>query len=110
MYVVIMAGGGGTRLWPLSTPARPKPFIPLLGEETLFQMTVRRVLEGGELGLRPEDVAVVTARPYAGLVRAQAANVALRPDLPMLPLAMDSALLQFRRVVAQALEAERSRA
>ena len=33
MYVVILAGGGGTRLWPLSTPARPKPFLPLLGSE-----------------------------------------------------------------------------
>ena len=32
MYVVIMAGGGGTRLWPLSRPDRPKPFLPLTGD------------------------------------------------------------------------------
>ena len=32
MYAVIMAGGGGTRLWPLSRAARPKPFLPLVGE------------------------------------------------------------------------------
>lgn len=69
MYAVILAGGGGTRLWPLSTPDRPKPFIPLLGEETLFERTVRR-LRGPELGA--VDVFVVTDRPHARLVREQA--------------------------------------
>ena len=43
MYAVILAGGGGTRLWPLSRPERPKPFLPLLGDETLLQATVRRL-------------------------------------------------------------------
>ena len=43
MYVVILAGGGGTRLWPLSRVDRPKPFLPLVGGETLFQRTVARV-------------------------------------------------------------------
>ena len=32
MYAVILAGGGGTRLWPLSDPERPKPFLPLLAD------------------------------------------------------------------------------
>ncbi len=70
MYVVIMAGGGGTRLWPLSRPERPKPFLPLLGEETLLQATVRRLM-GPELGLAPADITVITDRRYAPLVRAQ---------------------------------------
>ena len=48
MYVVIMAGGGGTRLWPLSSPDRPKPFLPLFTDGTLFQKTVNRLL-GPEL-------------------------------------------------------------
>jgi len=43
MYAVILAGGGGTRLWPLSRRARPKPFLPLLGEESLFQLTLQRI-------------------------------------------------------------------
>ena len=37
MYAVIMAGGGGTRLWPLSRPETPKPFLPLLGDRSLLQ-------------------------------------------------------------------------
>lgn len=40
---VILSGGSGTRLWPLSTPARPKQFAPLVGESTLFEITLSRV-------------------------------------------------------------------
>ena len=43
VYAVILAGGGGTRLWPLSSPERPKPFLPLLGERTLLQLTADRL-------------------------------------------------------------------
>ena len=39
---VILSGGNGTRLWPRSRPEQPKPFLPLLGEETLFQQALRR--------------------------------------------------------------------
>jgi mannose-1-phosphate guanylyltransferase/mannose-6-phosphate isomerase len=43
---VIIAGGAGTRLWPLSTPERPKPFVDLLGDGTsLFERTVQRARE-----------------------------------------------------------------
>jgi mannose-1-phosphate guanylyltransferase/mannose-6-phosphate isomerase len=68
MYAVILAGGGGTRLWPLSRPARPKPFLPLIGDRTLLQRTWDRIVP--EL-VRPEDVAVVTDRRYEALVRDQ---------------------------------------
>jgi mannose-1-phosphate guanylyltransferase len=74
MYVVILAGGGGTRLWPLSRPERPKPFLPLLGDETLLQRTVARVLP---LVDSPRDVYVVTDRKYGHFVREQASNVQL---------------------------------
>ena len=43
MYAVVLAGGGGTRLGPLSRPDRPKPFLPLLQDETLLQRTAARV-------------------------------------------------------------------
>jgi len=40
---VIMAGGSGTRLWPLSRAAHPKQFLALNGEETMLQATVKRL-------------------------------------------------------------------
>jgi mannose-1-phosphate guanylyltransferase len=77
MYVVILAGGGGTRLWPLSSAERPKPFLPLLGSETLLQRTVHRLFEGEGLadGVGLGDVTVVTDRRYAGLVKEQLPGV-----------------------------------
>ena len=39
---VILAGGQGTRLWPLSRQAHPKQFMPLLGKDSLFQQTIAR--------------------------------------------------------------------
>jgi len=55
-YAVIMAGGGGTRLWPISRRKHPKHVLPLVGQRTLFQITLDR-LEGL---VSPERVYVVT--------------------------------------------------
>ena len=77
MYVVIMAGGGGTRLRPLSTAARPKPFLPLLPSgETLLQRTIAR-LRGPELGLSDGDICVVASAAYEALVREQVPGVSV---------------------------------
>lgn len=43
IHPVILCGGGGARLWPLSRKALPKPFLPLVSEESLFQQAIRRV-------------------------------------------------------------------
>ncbi len=43
MYAVIMAGGKGTRLWPLSTLQKPKQLLNLIGEKTLLQQVVERI-------------------------------------------------------------------
>lgn len=71
-YAVIMAGGGGTRLWPLSRQQRPKQSIPLLGERTLFQIAVDRLAPL----FPPERILVVTSGQYAPGLRAQ------RPTVP----------------------------
>src|SRR6056297_29107 len=42
IHPVILCGGSGTRLWPVSRKAFPKQFAPLLGKESLYQMTLRR--------------------------------------------------------------------
>jgi mannose-1-phosphate guanylyltransferase len=55
-YAVILAGGGGTRLWPLSRQARPKQMLQLIDDLTLFQMAVRRL----ETAFPPEHILVVT--------------------------------------------------
>ncbi len=71
MYAVVLAGGGGTRLWPLSRPEAPKPFLPLLGERSLLQSTVDRIVGHPEFDLGSADVTVVTDRRYARLVHEQ---------------------------------------
>lgn len=72
LCALIMAGGKGTRFWPLSTEKKPKQFLNLLGEETMIQMTVKRLLP-----LIPiERIFIVTGRQYFDLVRMQL------PDLP----------------------------
>ena len=71
MYAVILAGGGGTRLHPLSRSERPKPFLPLVGERSLLQDTVER-LKGVT-----DDITVVTDRRYDRMVREQVPDATL---------------------------------
>jgi mannose-1-phosphate guanylyltransferase len=78
MYAVILAGGGGTRLRPVSTADRPKPFLPLLPDgRTLIQRTVDRLAPVPGLS----GVWVVVGPAYADLVRVQVpgAEVVLEP-------------------------------
>ena len=72
LYVVIMAGGKGSRLWPLSRPNHPKQFLPLLDGISLLQATWRRALRL----CQPEQVLVVGDAVYQELYREQL------PDLP----------------------------
>ena len=67
-HVVIMAGGIGSRLWPLSTPDVPKQFIDVLGVgRSLIQLTVDRFAPV----CQPENFWVVTGEKYVGLVKEQ---------------------------------------
>jgi len=71
VYVLIMAGGEGTRFAPLSTAERPKQFLNLVGEGTFLQQTRRRVAD-----LVPADrIYVATNARYVDLVRTQLADI-----------------------------------
>jgi mannose-1-phosphate guanylyltransferase len=70
-YAVIMAGGGGTRLWPLSRKETPKQMVNLDGKETLFQMAVNRLN-----GLfDPSRILVVTVAEQATQLQKQAPQI-----------------------------------
>ncbi|WP_067052333.1 mannose-1-phosphate guanylyltransferase/mannose-6-phosphate isomerase [Methanofollis ethanolicus] len=71
MKTIILAGGSGTRLFPLSRTCYPKQFIPLFENESLFQKAVRRAL----LFSRPEEVYVVTNEAHRFLVADQLAAI-----------------------------------
>ena len=70
---VILCGGAGTRLWPLSTPDHPKPFIPLLGERTLFEQTLDRVSDSAMFS----PPVIVAGKAHVPLVQQQAGNAEL---------------------------------
>ena len=72
-YAVIMAGGGGTRLWPVSRRERPKQLLPLLDDRTLFQSTVTRL----ENFFPPEQILVVTVTEQASEMQKQV------PEIPL---------------------------
>jgi mannose-1-phosphate guanylyltransferase len=67
IHPVILCGGSGTRLWPVSRKARPKPFLPLVSEETLFEQAVRRVAGDDRFG----PPLVVAGAAHADLITAQ---------------------------------------
>lgn len=72
-YAVIMAGGGGTRLWPLSRKKRPKQMLQLVDDRTLFQSAVQRLN-----GLfHPQHIFVVTVADQAKELQAQC------PEIPV---------------------------
>ena len=68
---VILLGGAGTRLWPVSRATLPKPLAPLIGDESLLQQTARRVIACAA----PEHVITVGARAHDFMVRRQLAEV-----------------------------------
>lgn len=71
-HIVIMAGGVGSRFWPMSTSERPKQFIDVLGTgKTLLQLTVERF---GTL-VEPENIWVVTNARYDDIVAEQLPSI-----------------------------------
>ena len=85
---VILSGGGGTRLWPLSTPQSPKQFLALTAEETMFQLTVRRVMDRS----RFTAPVIVANAAHAEIVEAQLAQMGITDAILLLePCARNTA-------------------
>jgi mannose-1-phosphate guanylyltransferase len=71
MHVIIMAGGAGTRLWPISRRSRPKQFHPLLSDRSMVVETYQRVLPLTS----PDRVWVVTGTDFVALAQQQLGEV-----------------------------------
>lgn len=92
MVAMVLLGGAGTRLWPLSSEARPKQFLRLFGDRSLFQLTMARLAAAGV-----RRAVLVTNRALIG---------PLREDLAGLPpVAADILLEPARRDSAPAIAA-----
>jgi mannose-1-phosphate guanylyltransferase len=98
MWAVVFAGGIGSRFWPLSTPARPKPLLALVTGNSLLQDTVGRL----QPLIPPERVLVVTSRDIAPAIRTAITdipeeNILIEPR----PLGTSAALAWGAREVAR---------
>jgi len=69
LYAVILAGGRGTRFWPMSRNSRPKQFLKIIGSRSLLQETIKRVSSR----VRPSNIYIVTNRDFGRLIRSQIA-------------------------------------
>lgn len=89
IHPVILCGGSGTRLWPLSRKAFPKQFIPLLGDKSLLQLTLERVapLAQGQ----SEAITCVAAEEHRFLVADVAAHAGLSVRQILEPQAKNTA-------------------
>src|SRR4051794_20107675 len=83
---VILAGGSGTRLWPVSRDALPKQFLPLVGERSTYQDTLLRVADPG-LFAAP---IVITGADFRFFAHRQAEDVGVDATVLIEPMRRDS--------------------
>jgi len=84
---VIMCGGGGTRLWPMSRDTLPKQFLPLFGELSTFQRTAAYFRDRAVF----DELIVLTNKDYRFLVADQLAAIGVKASIVLEPMRKDSA-------------------
>jgi mannose-1-phosphate guanylyltransferase/mannose-6-phosphate isomerase len=78
IYPVIMCGGSGTRLWPVSTSRTPKQFVNLVSDTSLFSQTVTRLAPGSD-GLDLADPIIISNARYLDLIETQLDAAGISP-------------------------------
>jgi len=84
---VVMCGGAGTRLWPVSRDTMPKQFIPLLSHESTFQRTMRLLSDSSVF----DQAIVVTNAEYRFTVLDQLQAIGIAAEIVLEPMRRDSA-------------------
>ena len=85
---VVMCGGAGTRLWPVSRESMPKQFVPLVDERSTFQQVLDRIADA-ELFERP---IIITNSDFRFIVAEQLRECAIEADIVLEPMRRDSAM------------------
>ena len=83
---VLMCGGAGTRLWPVSRESMPKQFVPLIGDRSTFQQTLTRIADPA-LFARP---IVITNTDFRFIVAEQLRELGIEADIVLEPARRDS--------------------
>jgi mannose-1-phosphate guanylyltransferase len=101
MYAVIMAGGKGTRFWPLSREKKPKHLLNIISEKTIIQETIDRV----KTLIPPENILVVTGKKHAGILIKQlpeipSRNIIIEPEGKNTAACIGLAALHIRKMVS----------
>ena len=100
MKTLILAGGSGTRLFPLSRKQFPKQFIKIIGNTSLFQMTILRALHFSE----PDGIYVVTNKDHYFLVKDQIGEIGVDAKIivePALKNTLPAIYLGIREIVRE---------
>lgn len=88
---VILCGGSGTRLWPLSRKSFPKQFVPLIDSKSLLQLTLERVAQAGSDGAAASEVICVAAEDHRFLVSEIMQAARVKGQIILEPVARNTA-------------------
>ncbi|NMB57496.1 mannose-1-phosphate guanylyltransferase [Candidatus Beckwithbacteria bacterium] len=98
LYIVVLCGGGGTRVWPLSVSKKPKQFLNFYSEKTLYQETVGRAKKL----VSQEKIFIITNQKYVDEIKQETpeiptANIIGEPEKKNTAMAMGTAALYIKQ-------------